>query len=44
MTKFLRFQVALVAVALTALETGAFAHFKLLEPASWINSDQRGDP
>jgi hypothetical protein len=44
MTRFLRFQFALVVVALTALQTGTAAHFKLLEPASWINSDQRGDP
>ena len=33
-----------LAVAVTALQAGAFAHFRLLEPASWINSDQRGDP
>ena len=35
---------ALVVVALTALQASTCAHFKLLEPASWINSDQRGDP
>src|SRR5262245_7963461 len=33
-----------VAVALVALEAGAYAHFKLLEPASWITEDNRGDP
>src|SRR6266851_7527679 len=32
-----------VAVAM-ALPAGTSAHFKLLEPASWINEDQRGDP
>ena len=41
MKKFLRFRFALVVVALTALQASPFAHFKLLEPASWINSDQR---
>src|SRR3989442_5367396 len=44
MKKFLRFRFALVVVALTAPQASTFAHFKLLEPASWINSDQRGDP
>ena len=36
----------LFAVALTVVvqPVGMYAHFKLLEPASWINSDQRGDP
>jgi hypothetical protein len=33
-----------VAVAITLLQTAAGAHFKLLEPASWITEDQRGDP
>jgi hypothetical protein len=33
-----------VAVALTALRAGASAHFQLLQPASWITEDQRGDP
>jgi hypothetical protein len=32
-----------VAVAM-ALPAGTSAHFKLLEPGSWINEDQRGDP
>src|SRR5262245_18710667 len=44
MKNFLRFQFALVIAAVTVLQAGTFAHFKLLEPASWINSDQRGDP
>jgi hypothetical protein len=43
MKKSLRFLFAF-SVALTALQAGAFAHFKLLEPPSWINSDERGDP
>lgn len=34
----------LVAAALAALPTGLSAHFKLLEPASWITEDPRGDP
>lgn len=33
-----------VAVTLLVLQVGTSAHFKLLEPASWINEDQRGDP
>ena len=44
MKTFVRFQFALVVVALTALQAVTVAHFKLLEPASWITSDQRGDP
>jgi len=44
MKTFLRFQLALVVAVLTAFQAGAAAHFKLLEPASWINSDQLGDP
>jgi hypothetical protein len=39
-----RFQIALVVATLTALQVSTFAHFKLLEPAPWINTDQRGDP
>ena len=31
-------------VALAALPAATSAHFKLLEPASWIDEDQRGDP
>lgn len=44
MKKSLHFQFALVVVALTVLQAGPVAHFKLLEPTSWLNSDQRGDP
>ena len=44
MKKFLRLQLPLVVIALTALQAGTVAHFRLLEPASWINADQRGDP
>ena len=44
MKKSLRLLFAL-AVTLMALPIGTFAHFKLLEPASWINEDEkRGDP
>ena len=42
---FTRFRSALVvAVGVAFLQAGAAAHFKLMEPASWINSDPRGDP
>jgi hypothetical protein len=41
---FLRFLSALVVVTVTVLPAATAAHFKLMEPASWINSDQRGDP
>ena len=43
MKHFLRLLFA-VAVLLTALPTGTYAHFKLLEPATWMTEDQRGDP
>jgi hypothetical protein len=33
-----------IATALSLLATSAGAHFKLLEPASWIEEDDRGDP
>ena len=33
-----------VAAATLAASTAASAHFKLLEPASWLIEDQRGDP
>lgn len=33
-----------LAVACTLAFTAASAHFKLLEPASWIEEDDRGDP
>jgi hypothetical protein len=32
-----------MAAALTVSPIGMYAHFQLLEPASWINQDQRGD-
>jgi hypothetical protein len=32
------------AVLIPALPTAVSAHFKLLEPASWLIEDQRGDP
>ena len=34
----------LSALMLAALPAGTAAHFRLLEPPSWINEDQRGDP
>jgi hypothetical protein len=34
----------LVAALLAALPMAAHAHFKLIEPASWIVEDDRGDP
>ena len=43
MTKAKRFTLA-IAAALAAASTAADAHFKLLEPASWLVEDQRGDP
>ena len=33
-----------IAVALTALPAGMYAHFQLLQPTSWVTEDQRGDP
>jgi hypothetical protein len=39
----LRFLLA-TAVVLTALPANTSAHFKLLEPTSWINSNDLGDP
>jgi hypothetical protein len=44
MKKVLRFQLALAVIALTGLQAGTVAHFRLVEPAPWINTDQRGDP
>src|SRR5262245_58307740 len=43
MTKAKRFTLA-IAAAVVAASTAADAHFKLLEPASWLTEDQRGDP
>jgi hypothetical protein len=34
----------LLAAILTAAAQAVFAHFKLLEPASWLIEDERGDP
>jgi hypothetical protein len=43
MTRFIRF--SLVAAGLmTAVPAVIHAHFKLLEPASWLIEDNRGDP
>ena len=39
----LRYPLAL-AVALAALPTDTVAHFKLVQPTSWINSNALGDP
>src|SRR6266699_2144344 len=33
-----------VAVLAVALQSAASAHFKLLEPASWLIENDRGDP
>ena len=44
MRTFLRFLSALVVVTVIVLPAATAAHFKLIEPASWINSDERGDP
>jgi hypothetical protein len=45
MKKLLRFQCAFVVAALMALQAGASAHFKLLEPTSWITpNNDLGDP
>src|SRR5258708_35451245 len=33
-----------VAVTLSVLPLSIYAHFNLLQPASWIKEDQRGDP
>src|SRR4030095_9715405 len=43
MQHFARLIVLSVGLALT-LQTVPSAHFKLLEPASWLIEDQRGDP
>lgn len=43
MTHTLRFLVACVALV-AVLPSGTHAHFKLLEPASWIVESERGDP
>jgi hypothetical protein len=33
-----------IAVALTTLSAGTYAHFQLLEPASWVTENNLGDP
>ena len=38
-----RFLIAM-AITLPMIPVGTDAHFKLLEPASWIEEDERGDP
>ncbi len=43
MKKAKRFILAMAA-ATVAASTAADAHFRLLEPASWLTEDQRGDP
>jgi hypothetical protein len=37
-------RLSLAALIALALPASMSAHFKLLEPASWITEDQRGDP
>jgi hypothetical protein len=43
MTESARFFVLLAALA-TLVQPATYAHFRLLEPASWIVEDNRGDP
>jgi hypothetical protein len=43
MKQSVRFFVGLAGLA-TLVQTAAYAHFRLLEPASWIVEDNRGDP
>ena len=43
MKPYLRFLFA-VAITIPMLPVGTHAHFLLVEPASWITEDQRGDP
>jgi hypothetical protein len=42
-TQVFRRSLALAALA-TIAHTTTYAHFKLIEPASWLIEDQRGDP
>ncbi len=37
-------RVLLIVVSLMVVAQSAFAHFKLLEPSSWLMEDDRGDP
>jgi hypothetical protein len=39
-----RIMFGVITAAITALSASASAHFKLLEPASWLIEDNRGDP
>jgi hypothetical protein len=34
----------LVVVLTMTLQVGTYAHFKLVEPASWLIENERGDP
>ena len=43
MKLYLRFLFA-VAITLPMLPVGTDAHFQLLEPASWVEENQLGDP
>src|ERR1700737_1844601 len=43
MTESARFFVLLAALA-TLVQPATYAHFRLLEPVSWIVEDNRGDP
>src|SRR6266446_3554203 len=42
MKNFVRF--VLLVAALAVITQSASAHFKLMEPASWLIEDDRGDP
>jgi len=43
--RFMRSRAALLAAALVLSASSALgAHFRLLEPASWIVENERGDP
>ncbi len=44
MNKSIRVLLAAVAASVSVVPASVQAHFKLLEPASWIAEDQRGDP
>src|SRR5258708_8325293 len=39
-----RFAAVLSAILIAVVPAVAHAHFKLLEPASWLIEDERGDP
>lgn len=44
MTKSIRVLLAAATASVAVVPASVQAHFKLLEPASWIAEDQRGDP